>query len=152
MEIKWHRWILLLAALALAAFFVVGRLTSRSIPEQTQAVPDVLREVENPRGTGTKTGTYAATAELRVGESAVFADGLSIELLRVEDSRCPKDVVCVWAGELAAVLSATGGGFGADQVQIRLGELTGAERSSGSYVFSLKNNSTDGVSFIVTRK
>jgi hypothetical protein len=152
MEIKWYRWVLLLVALALAAFFVVGRLTDRSIPEQTHAVPDVLREVENPRGTGTKTGSYAETLELRVGESALFADGLSIGLLRIEDSRCPKDAVCVWAGELAAVLSATGGGFGAGQVQIRLGELTGAERTSGSYIFSLKKNSTDGVSFIVTMK
>jgi hypothetical protein len=151
MEIKWYRWILLLAALALAAFFIVGRLTGRSIPEQTQAVPDVLREVENPRGIGVKTAAYSETVDLRIGERATFGDGMSVELLRIEDSRCPKDVVCVWAGELAAVLSATGGGFSADQVQIRLGELTGPERNSGSYVFKLKQTALDRVSLTVTR-
>lgn len=26
-------------------------------------------------------------------------DGVTIELLNVEDSRCPKDVTCVWAGD-----------------------------------------------------
>lgn len=50
-----------------------------------------------------KTPTKAATAgkevALRIGEARVTSDGLHLKVQGVpEDSRCPVDVTCVWAG------------------------------------------------------
>lgn len=53
-----------------------------------------------------------ASVVLAAGESADLGSGRSLKFLRVEnDSRCPKDVQCVWAGEVTlafAVSSAEG--------------------------------------------
>ena len=87
MEIKWYRWVLLLAALAVAAFFIVGRLTRQSVPQQTHAVPDVLKEIENPRGLGVGTGRYGETLVLKVGERTVFGDGMTLELADRKSTR-----------------------------------------------------------------
>lgn len=45
-----------------------------------------------------------ATGEfpLTLAQPATMPDGATITLIRLEDSRCPPDVTCVWAGELAA--------------------------------------------------
>ncbi len=49
--------------------------------------------------------------ELEVGESVVIAsEPLEIGLQRVTDSRCPRDVYCIWAGQLAAALELRIGG------------------------------------------
>lgn len=56
------------------------------------------------------TFSVAATAQViemqaRLGQWVQLAPGVAVEPLRVlEDSRCPQDVTCVWAGRL--VLSA----------------------------------------------
>ena len=44
------------------------------------------------------------TITLRFGESAVVG-GTRISFTDVNDSRCPKDVVCVWEGDVAVSLS-----------------------------------------------
>ncbi len=45
---------------------------------------------------------------LGVGQSAVFAgEGLAVRFLGIpQDSRCPKDVTCVWAGEVKVLVEA----------------------------------------------
>lgn len=45
-----------------------------------------------------------ATGEfpLSLAQPATMPDGATITLIRLEDSRCPPDVTCVWAGEVAA--------------------------------------------------
>ena len=49
--------------------------------------------------------------ELGIGESVVIAsEPLEIVLQRVTDSRCPADVYCIWAGQLAAALQLRIGG------------------------------------------
>ncbi len=54
--------------------------------------------------TGTITFTSNPLRILRLGESATFG-GLTILLKSItEDSRCPKDVYCIQAGKLAALL------------------------------------------------
>jgi hypothetical protein len=45
-----------------------------------------------------------------VHETRTYADGLSVTLDRIDDSRCKPNVQCIWAGELAPMLTLRGGG------------------------------------------
>lgn len=62
--------------------------------------------------------------QLAPKEQAVFGQqGLTVEFLRVlEDSRCPSDVTCVWAGEAKVQLSARIGAAEAVQHEITAGQ------------------------------
>lgn len=44
-----------------------------------------------------------------VGEEVVY-NGVTFSVLSVQDSRCPKNVVCIWAGEVKATIKATKNG------------------------------------------
>lgn len=39
-----------------------------------------------------------STVKASVNYEIVFQEGLKIEVTKIEDSRCPKNVTCVWAG------------------------------------------------------
>ena len=73
--------------------------------------------------------------DLKIGETATIgSDGPTVELVEiVEDSRCPSDVTCVWAGRaLARVIVSSPGdslGFGTVELELEAGDL-GAEESS----------------------
>ncbi|HLF04732.1 MAG TPA: hypothetical protein VI855_05895 [Dehalococcoidia bacterium] len=89
---------------------------------RVQAIGPAIRCSPPPASSGTTTPSYGDGVELRlrVGESQpVGASGLVITLVGVpEDSRCPRSVVCVWAGQAAVVIGATLPG--ADQGTFRL--------------------------------
>lgn len=61
---------------------------------------------------------------LAPGERAVFgAQKLDVEFVRVvEDSRCPSDVTCVWAGEVKVQLSTRVDAGAAVQYEITAGQ------------------------------
>lgn len=65
---------------------------------------------------GCAAGQLAApgTAEARLGEIARLGDLAVRPLAVIEDSRCPRDVTCVWAGRLR--LGAAVGGVPAELV------------------------------------
>ncbi len=44
------------------------------------------------------------TYDIKVGDTIDHDKELSVTLQKIEDSRCPKDVVCVWEGEVEASL------------------------------------------------
>jgi len=62
--------------------------------------------------------------ELAPGEQAVFEPhGLTVEFVKVvEDSRCPTDVTCVWAGEVKVLLSTRFRAADAFQSEITAGQ------------------------------
>ncbi len=62
--------------------------------------------------------------QLAPAERAVFGPSkLDIEFVRVvEDSRCPSDVTCVWAGEVKVQLSSRTGGAEAVQHELTTGK------------------------------
>ena len=51
----------------------------------------------------TEPGSGASSATLRFGETAVIA-GTRVSFTDIQDSRCPKEVVCAWAGDAAVRL------------------------------------------------
>lgn len=47
------------------------------------------------------TAAFGASVTFSVGESITFQDGIVLKLTAINDSRCPSDVQCIWAGELS---------------------------------------------------
>jgi hypothetical protein len=78
-----------------------------------------------------------ASAALTVGATATYADGLTVTLTAINDSRCKPDVVCIWAGELSAALSVHGGKAGDTAIEIFLGTARGPEKTEAGYLFTL---------------
>ncbi|WP_395702144.1 hypothetical protein [Aquabacterium sp.] len=59
------------------------------------------------------------TVTLRSGQATVIApESLSLQLTAVTDTRCPIDVMCVWAGQAVATVQVTQAGQPAETVQI----------------------------------
>lgn len=59
--------------------------------------------------------TFGTAVTLSVGDTATYKDGLHVTLTDVNDSRCPKGVQCMWAGELRAIFHVTGGVMESDR-------------------------------------
>jgi len=81
--------------------------------------------------------TFGPSFELRAGTSATLSGGLKVTFDRVtSDSRCPMDVVCVWAGDatISLRLSQSAGG----QVERELHTIpSGSEASYLAYLVKL---------------
>lgn len=78
------------------------------------------------------------TVTLQKGETKTFESRLEVTLMSIEDSRCPPDVQCVWAGELAAVLSVGLANAEAAPVEVRLGQTTRVSAEAYGFSFTLE--------------
>lgn len=94
--------------------------------------------------------TLGKPVTLKVGASAAFADGLKVTLKSIDDSRCPKDVQCVWAGELAAVISAAASGEPA--IDLRLGAMIEPKGVAYGYAYALKSITETSATIVVTKQ
>jgi len=77
------------------------------------------------------------TVTLQKGETKTFESRLEVTLTAIEDSRCKPDVQCVWAGELAAVLSVGLANAEAAPVEVRLGQTTRPTATAYGFAFEL---------------
>jgi hypothetical protein len=77
------------------------------------------------------------TVTLKEGEKKTFDSRLEVTLTAIEDSRCKPDVQCVWAGELAAVLSVGLSNAEAADVEVRLGQTTRPAATAYGFAFEL---------------
>ncbi len=82
---------------------------------------------------------FGALINLAINQSASFKDGLNITLLEINDSRCPKNVVCIWEGELSALFKLTGGSIGNNSKEIRLGTSRIKSDSQFGYTITLES-------------
>jgi len=87
---------------------------------------------------------------LRVGEAASFEGGLKITLKAINDSRCPKDVQCVWAGELAALVSIEGPD--APAIALRLGQTTSPKGAAYGFTLALVSIDEASATIAVTKE
>lgn len=87
---------------------------------------------------------------VKIGGKISFSDGLTMTLKKIDDSRCKQGVQCFWQGELNPVFEATGGAFGNEKQEIRLGVMTTKSFSLKSYTFTLKNAIENTVDIIVS--
>jgi eight-cysteine-cluster-containing protein len=101
--------------------------------------------------TGTTSVSYNKPVTLKEGETAKFSDGMSVRIKSIDDSRCKPNVQCIWAGELSAELSATGGLFGRATQTFRIGTTNTPSYSTGGYQFTLDSATASSVTIIVLR-
>ncbi|RDJ31606.1 MAG: hypothetical protein DWQ18_06045 [Crenarchaeota archaeon] len=79
-----------------------------------------------------------SSIKLSVGETAeIKSKQLAITLDDISDSRCPKDVTCIWEGEVTATLSITKGDDKSSTIEIKTSETTSVEFST--YSLTLTN-------------
>jgi hypothetical protein len=93
--------------------------------------------------------SFGTPVALAVGKTAVFEGGLTVTLKEVTDSRCPEDVMCVWAGEQGVLLAVSGGSVMALS-EVRLAETMPALTQHG-YTFTLGSVSDTGAKVTVTK-
>lgn len=99
----------------------------------------------------TPAAEYGKPVTIEDGGSAVFADGLQVTVLGIDDSRCPADVQCVWAGELAPKLSVMLLDSADAPVEVALGTLTRKEAQALGRAFTLADATEESVTIVVAR-
>ena len=82
---------------------------------------------------------FGKAFKLNIGGKAAFADGLSVTLKEINDSRCKPDMQCIWAGELSTLLSVTGGEFKKAIEEVRLGTTNNKSATKDNYSFTLQS-------------
>lgn len=133
----------------LAGMTLVGAACSRpSLPAAT-APPPAAPAPSNPPAANAS--AFGSTQILVVGQSVSFVDGLGIELKKINDSRCPEEVQCIWAGELAPELTLHGGDVGDTEQTISLGLLRTKEHRVATYALTLTDASSDSATLVVTK-
>jgi len=119
--------------------------TARLTPTTTSAPAVTVTATPAPPVTATPTTTATATNNaaravtlgtpfrLAVGErvSLPWGGTLSLDAV-VDDSRCPTDVICVWAGEATAAFASTGADGTAHTWRIVIGAAPGEAAINGS--------------------
>lgn len=108
--------------------------------------------VAHPAESSPMPASFGRPQAMAVGGSIRFADGLNITLARVNDSRCPAGVQCIWAGELAAELVLRGSESGSSAQTVTLGTERMKQRDVGLYGLTLLRASVDSATLLVDRK
>jgi hypothetical protein len=129
-----------------------------SYPEQCR-VPDgrvFTREIgQTPPAFSTSTATSTPTQPvqgpalgkaitLRIGEKAIFSNGLTLVLKEISDSRCKAGVQCIWEGELSPVFLANG-------AEVRLGTVRTKSVTVNGYTYTLTNATVSSATIVVTK-
>ena len=113
--------------MSLAGIALVGALALGGCSSGSRVEPD-----SPPAAAGTASIRQASArrVELRFDETAESGE-LTLRWLTVEDSRCPVDVVCIWAGQVVITLELTGGDDETVELQLvhRVGRQPTPERA-----------------------
>ena len=83
-----------------------------------------------------------------VNQKVKFPDGLIVMLVKIDDSRCKPDVVCIWAGELSSLFLVTSGSL---TKEVRLGTVNNKEVSESGYLFKLKSAAETTATLIISK-
>jgi len=90
--------------------------------------------IEVPENPANNFSEFGQLITLQVNDKITFSDGLYVILKEINDSRCPKDVQCIWAGEIEGVFTkGNTSGF----AEIRLGTVNNKSVIVDGYTFSL---------------
>jgi uncharacterized protein YkwD len=95
--------------------------------------------------------SFALPIEFNISDAKIFADGLTITLTTINDSRCAPSVQCIWAGELAPQLQLSGGDLGTGVSQVSFGSVTATTVHQGVYTIELITATTNGAVLKVTK-
>lgn len=93
---------------------------------------------------------FGKEVTLKTGDKVFYPGGLSVSLVKINDSRCPTGVVCVWAGELSAVLAVDNSILNMPAREISIGTVVNKSASVGSYTFSLLSATENSATIVVS--
>lgn len=129
--------LILVAALLVTAGFAAALLVSDlgDGPAAPPAPPDAGTNAPPDMSPGA--AAFDADHVIAVGASITFEDSLTVMLVKIDDSRCPPDVQCVWAGELAPTFKLEGGVLTGTQ-ELRLGTATAQSAVAAPYTLALR--------------
>lgn len=131
---------------------VAGNPVMESYPRQCRAGGKTFVETVTPAPEPPSANDSSGQeVTLKKGETRTFESGLKVTLAAIEDSRCPKDVQCVWAGELAALLSVGLSAPGPALVEVRLGQTTKPKGEAYGYAFDLVSIDETSAMIAVTK-
>ncbi len=95
--------------------------------------------------------SFATDVTIQPADRIIYSDGLTLTLTEINDSRCPRDAQCIWAGELAALFTTTGGNFENSRQEIRLGTTNNQSVTMQGYVFTLLSATETAVMIAVSK-
>jgi hypothetical protein len=98
----------------------------------------------------THAAAFGTPQTYATGETRAFDDGLAVTLVRIDDSRCKADVQCIWAGELAPVLTLRGGSLDATQ-SVSLGTSRTTRAQVGDYGLLIDSATESTATITITR-
>jgi hypothetical protein len=98
----------------------------------------------------TRSADFGNPETYAVHETRAYADGLTVTLDRIDDSRCKPDVQCIWAGELAPMLTLRGGGLSGTRT-VSLGTTRTPRAQVGDYALQLDSATAATATITVTR-
>jgi hypothetical protein len=148
------RSLLILAAVAVFALIAWGlaRPEPASAPMPVPPVPSSpTAQLPSDKVELVPAARLGEAFTLAVGDARVFESGLLVQLLIVNDSRCPKDVVCVWAGELSPVLKVSLLDQAGSSQELTLGSTTKRSAEAHGYAFGLQA-ATETTATVIVRK
>lgn len=95
----------------------------------------IITPTENPV---IKPTEFGGVVTFKLNDSITFSDGLNIVLKEINDSRCPKGVECIWAGEISGSFMLSGAAL-SSPLEFRLGTTNKKSAVLDGYTFSLKS-------------
>lgn len=130
---------------------LVGAVLAATACAQPQAASVPKSGSAAVEGALTTRVSFGSANVMKRGSSATFMDGMTVVLDKIDDSRCPPKVSCVWAGELAPQLTVHGGEVGAPQ-KLQLGtDLHNRKHALAGYGFALIDASIGSATIVVTK-
>ncbi|MDP2718114.1 MAG: hypothetical protein Q8P02_05195 [Candidatus Micrarchaeota archaeon] len=128
-----------LFALVLAALLAgcVAMQAPTATPIAT-ATPSTATPTPGPAPAKTD-AQFGQTVTLAAGQTARFSDGAELWFTDVSDSRCPSDVVCVWAGIVSVKAVVRQGAATAAFTPTAGRNATNVTLNTQSYAVQLKN-------------
>jgi len=95
---------------------------------------------------------FGRAVSLSVNDQVTFADGLVVGLRKIDDSRCPANVQCVWQGELAPTLAISQSQDDSTRTEeIRLGTVNNNTVTAKGYQFVLQGATETTATIVVTK-
>src|SRR6185369_13353794 len=140
--------IIIILALGAVAYLVFKPKTEVSTPV---IVPTDTNPEPSTNPSGSTFPAFGTPIPLSVSGTVAFGDGLNVVLTKIDDSRCPEKVQCIWAGELRATLQVSGGQMPAAK-EISIGTVNNKSVTSNGYTFTLNNARVSDINFTVTYK
>jgi hypothetical protein len=140
--------ILFLAVILVIVFVVIK--SNKKVTEETSTTKPVDVSANGTDTGAVKTTEFGGSVVFKLNDKITFSDGLNVVLKEINDSRCPKGVQCIWAGEISGIFTISGAGL-VSPVEIRLGTINNKKVILDGYTFSLKDATETNITIEIVK-